>query len=75
MRPRCVAHGSVEVTVGREPAHLLHKGDTISFPADLAHAYRNLGDVPALLYLVMTYDEPENSAPERHRLCAESQPL
>ena len=52
-----VAHGALEVTVGREPAHLVNKGDSICFPADLPHAYRNLTPAPATLYLVMTYPE------------------
>ena len=50
-----VAQGSLEVTVGREQGHLVGKGDSICFPADLPHAYRNLTAEPATLYLVMTY--------------------
>ena len=50
-----VTQGALEVTVGREPPYLVNKGDTIVFPADLPHSYRNLTDLPALLYLVMTY--------------------
>jgi quercetin dioxygenase-like cupin family protein len=52
-----VAQGALEVIVGREPAHLVNKGDSICFPADLPHAYRNLTSAPATLYLVMTYPE------------------
>lgn len=57
-----VAQGSLEVTVGREPGHLVNKGDTICFPADLPHAYRNLTAEPATLYLVMTYPGPARTA-------------
>jgi len=53
-----VAEGALEIIIGREPAHRVQKGDTILFPADLAHSYRNLTDQPATLYLVMTYAEP-----------------
>jgi transcriptional regulator with XRE-family HTH domain len=50
-----VAEGVIEVCLGREPSHRIHKGDTICFPADLPHGYRNLTAMPATLYLVMTY--------------------
>ena len=30
-------------------------GDAIVFEADAPHAYRNPGDVEAIMYLVMTY--------------------
>lgn len=50
-----VVRGSVEVTSGKEPAHRLGEGDAIVFEADVPHAYRNLGQVAALLYLVMSY--------------------
>jgi quercetin dioxygenase-like cupin family protein/DNA-binding XRE family transcriptional regulator len=56
-----VAQGDLEVTVGREPAHLVNRGDTIYFPADLPHSYRNLTSNPATLYLVMTYPEAARS--------------
>ena len=52
-----VAEGRIEVTVGREPPHFAEAGDTIIFPADLPHSYRNLTGLPAALYLVMTYPE------------------
>lgn len=46
--------GTLEVTVGND-RHLLAKGDSILFEADVPHEYRNPGDEPSLLYLVMTY--------------------
>ncbi|KLD75183.1 helix-turn-helix domain-containing protein [Xanthomonas hyacinthi] len=46
--------GSVEIEVG-EQTHALEVGDAIHFRADQAHAYRNPGDAPAVLYLVMSY--------------------
>jgi transcriptional regulator with XRE-family HTH domain len=52
-----VARGSVEIIVGREPAVQLDEGDAIDFLADVPHSYRNLGVVPAALYLVMSYAE------------------
>jgi transcriptional regulator with XRE-family HTH domain len=56
-----VAQGTLEITVGREPAQLVNEGDAICFPADLPHTYRNLSSDPATLYLVMTYSEPVKS--------------
>lgn len=50
-----VADGALEVVVGREPPYRVNKGDTIQFPADLPHSYRNLSAMPATAYLVMTY--------------------
>ena len=52
-----VAEGRIEVAVGREPPHFADAGDTIIFPADLPHSYRNLTGLPAALYLVMVYPE------------------
>lgn len=52
-----VAEGRIEVTVGREPPHFADAGDTIIFPADLPHSYRNLTGLPAALYLVMIYPD------------------
>ncbi|WP_341724317.1 XRE family transcriptional regulator [Pseudoxanthomonas putridarboris] len=46
--------GAVEIEVAGE-IHRLAAGDAIHFRADQAHAYRNTGSVPALLYLVMSY--------------------
>jgi transcriptional regulator with XRE-family HTH domain len=51
-----VAKGSIEIVVGNEPAAQLDEGDAIDFLADVPHSYRNLGVVPAALYLVMSYD-------------------
>jgi transcriptional regulator with XRE-family HTH domain len=50
-----VAHGVVEITVGLEPPCVLAAGDAILFEADQPHAYRNIGDTEAVMYLVMTY--------------------
>ena len=50
-----VAEGTLEIGVGREPLYRVNKGDTIQFPADLPHSYRNLSPMPAIAYLVMTY--------------------
>jgi len=50
-----VAEGRVEIQVGREVPHVLDAGDAILFPADLPHTYTNLGDTPAVAYLVMHY--------------------
>jgi transcriptional regulator with XRE-family HTH domain len=51
-----VATGTVEITVdGR--SQLLVAGDAILFRADVTHAYRNLGAVDAIMYLVMNYDQ------------------
>ena len=58
-----VAEGRIEVKVGREPPHLVDAGDTIIFPADLPHAYRNLTGLPAALYLVMLYSERKADMP------------
>ncbi len=51
-----IAKGSIEVIVGREPPVQLDEGDATDFLADVPHSYRNLGVVPAVLYLVMSYD-------------------
>jgi transcriptional regulator with XRE-family HTH domain len=50
-----VAEGALEISVGREPPYRVNKGDTIQFPADLPHSYRNPTALPATAYLVMTY--------------------
>ena len=49
-----VGRGVVEIETG-DGTHRLEEGDTIQFDADAPHAYRNVGDGEALLYLVMTY--------------------
>lgn len=51
-----VTAGSLEIAVGAE-RHALDTGDAILFEADVAHQYRNTGDVPCVMYLVMTYAE------------------
>jgi transcriptional regulator with XRE-family HTH domain len=51
-----VAQGEAEIVVGRE-RHRLKAGDAIHFEADVPHAYRNIGESEAVLYLVMTYIE------------------
>ena len=49
-----VARGAVEVVTG-DGTHRLSDGDAILFDADVPHAYRNVGEGEAVLYLVMTY--------------------
>ncbi len=51
-----VAKGAVEIAVGKEPPVQLDEGDAIDFLADVPHSYRNLGVMPAVLYLVMSYE-------------------
>ncbi|BDV35648.1 MULTISPECIES: helix-turn-helix domain-containing protein [Methylocystis] len=51
-----VAKGAIEIVVGRESPQILQEGDAIDFLADVPHLYRNLGDAPATLYLVMSYE-------------------
>jgi transcriptional regulator with XRE-family HTH domain len=51
-----VSSGRAEIRV-RGQAHLLEAGDSILFRADVEHRYRNPGEVPTVMYLVMTYDE------------------
>jgi transcriptional regulator with XRE-family HTH domain len=53
-----VTRGTVEVVVNGV-AHRLGVGDAILFEADGAHAYKNIGDVDATMYLVMTYAEQQ----------------
>jgi transcriptional regulator with XRE-family HTH domain len=50
-----VARGAIEIVVGREPAVQLDEGDAVDFVADVPHSYRNLGVLPATIYLVMSY--------------------
>lgn len=50
-----VHSGTVEIAIGREPPRLLEAGDSLYFLADVPHRYRNLGEAPAHIYLVMTY--------------------
>jgi quercetin dioxygenase-like cupin family protein len=49
-----VSRGKVEIETGGG-VHALGAGDAVVFEADAPHAYRNAGDVEALMYLVMTY--------------------
>jgi len=51
-----VSAGAVELAVG-DDVFPLDTGDAILFEADVPHEYRNRGDVPAVMYLVMTYAE------------------
>jgi transcriptional regulator with XRE-family HTH domain len=51
-----VSRGAVEIETGGV-VHPLGSGDAVVFEADTPHAYRNPGDVEALMYLVMTYAE------------------
>jgi transcriptional regulator with XRE-family HTH domain len=51
----CTA-GTVEIDVSGD-THKLEAGDSILFEADTPHAYRNVGRVEAVMYLVMTYAE------------------
>lgn len=53
-----VASGEVEISFAQR-THRLASGDAIVFEADLPHAYANVGDEEARMYLVMTYaDNP-----------------
>jgi transcriptional regulator with XRE-family HTH domain len=51
-----VAVGEVEIVVA-ETVHRLRTGDAILFTADVAHAYRNVGQVEVHMYLAMAYAE------------------
>jgi transcriptional regulator with XRE-family HTH domain len=51
-----VTSGAVEIAVA-DARYRLHPGDAIYFVADVPHAYRNIGSVQAVMYLVMTYAE------------------
>lgn len=48
--------GEVEIVVA-DRSHVLHPDDAILFQADVAHSYRNLGGLTAVMYLVMSYIE------------------
>ena len=54
-----VAHGALEIAVGREAPVELSEGDAAYFLADVPHSYRNLGASAAKFYLVMLYDEQQ----------------
>ena len=49
-----VNRGEVEIIIA-ENRYALTAGDAIQFVADVAHTYRNVGQMEAVLYLVMTY--------------------
>lgn len=49
-----VTAGAVEISVA-SAEYSLRSGDAILFTADVRHAYRNVGEVEAVMYLVMTY--------------------
>jgi transcriptional regulator with XRE-family HTH domain len=51
-----VASGSLEMQIA-DTAYRLETGDAIHFDADVAHAYRNRGDVETLAYVVISYPE------------------
>jgi transcriptional regulator with XRE-family HTH domain len=51
-----VVTGALEISVASTD-YLLRTGDAILFTADVPHAYRNVGAVEAVMYLVMTYAE------------------
>jgi transcriptional regulator with XRE-family HTH domain len=51
-----VARGALEIIVGKEAPVQLDEGDAVDFIADVPHSYRNLGVVPATVYLVMSYE-------------------
>jgi XRE family transcriptional regulator, regulator of sulfur utilization len=57
-----IGRGSIEIVVGKEPAFQLDEGDVIDFLADVPHSYRNLGVVPAVFYLVMSYERTLDAA-------------
>lgn len=48
--------GSVDIQIGAVH-HPLTPNDAIVFEADVAHVYRNRGDIEAIMYLVMTYSD------------------
>lgn len=52
-----VAKGEAVITVAAE-THRLKEKDAILFQADVPHTYRNVGETPATLYLVMSYLDP-----------------
>lgn len=52
-----VAAGRIEVELSGD-VHPLDTGDSILFPADVPHVYRNREPVPARMYMVMTHRSP-----------------
>jgi transcriptional regulator with XRE-family HTH domain len=51
-----VTTGAVQISV-ESVVHQLQSGDAIFFGADVPHAYRNVGPVDAVMYLVMSYSD------------------
>jgi quercetin dioxygenase-like cupin family protein len=58
-----VVSGLVEVTVGDAAPVSLSRGDAICFEADVPHTYRNLEDMEAVLYLVLSYENQHLPTP------------
>lgn len=54
-----VSRGQVEITVA-DRIFALGPGDAIRFEADVPHAYRNVGRDDVVMYLVMTYVDPQD---------------
>lgn len=52
-----VVHGAIELEVGGEAARLL-EGDAASFDAGRPHVIRNIGDLEAVFYVVVTAKNP-----------------
>lgn len=50
-----ISSGSVELSVGPEPAHRLERGDTAHYPADRKHRITNTADGETVCFLVVTY--------------------
>ena len=53
-----LSRGAVDIAVDGV-VHKLAAGDAMVFEADVPHSYQNVGDVDAILYLVMTYIEAQ----------------
>lgn len=51
-----VTAGTVQISVASH-VHQLNSGDAIFFEADVPHAYRNVGTLDAVMYLVMSYSD------------------
>jgi transcriptional regulator with XRE-family HTH domain len=54
-----VHSGRLRLTVGNHPPLDLRAGDAVYFRADVPHVYENPGSRVTLMYLVMTYAEPQ----------------
>ena len=53
-----VSKGTVDIVIEGVP-HRMGPGDALVFEADAPHSYKNVGDVDAVMYLVMTYVEAQ----------------